>query len=123
MTKAGPTNSQHTKYSGSNYALDTPKAAEVVPIDKWNTTRIEMKNPHVEHWLNGKKVVEYDLWSGEWKAHKTEGKWKKAPHYGEAKKGHIGLQNHGGLTMFRNIKSGHYKAIIIIPVKTGICFH
>jgi hypothetical protein len=92
------------QYSGSNYAMDAPQGAEVVPIDEWNTTRIIVKNPHVEHWLNGKKVVEYNLWSDEWKAHKAEGKWKDAPHYGEAKKGHIGLQDHGGLTMFRNFK-------------------
>ena len=92
------------QYSASNYAMQAPKDAEVKPVGEWNTTRIIVKNPHVEHWLNGKKVVEYDLWSDEWKAQKEAGKWKDAPHYGMAKKGHIGLQDHGGLTTFRNIK-------------------
>lgn len=102
--KGWPDKLEAYQYSGSNYAMNEPKDAEVVPVDEWNTTRIVVKNPHVEHWLNGKKVVEYDLWSDEWKAHKAKGKWKDAPHYGEAKEGHIGLQDHGGLTMFRNFK-------------------
>jgi hypothetical protein len=80
------------------------KNARIKPIDEWNTTRIVVNNPRVEHWLNGKKVVECDLWSDEWKALKAAGKWANAPHYGETNSGHIGLQDHGGLTMFRNIK-------------------
>ncbi len=92
------------QYSGSNYSMDAPQGAEVKPIDEWNVTRIIVKNPHVEHWLNGKKVVEYELWGDDWRKHKAEGKWKDATHYGEAKSGHIGLQDHGGLTMFRNMK-------------------
>ena len=92
------------QYTGSNYAMQAPEGAEVVPVGEWNTTRIVVQNPHVEHWLNGKKVVEYDLWTDEWKTEKEEGKWKDAPHYGMAQKGHIGLQDHGGLTAFRNIK-------------------
>ncbi len=102
--KGWPGELEAYQYSGSNYSMNAPEGAEVTPIDEWNTTRIIVKNPHVEHWLNGKKVVEYDLWSDQWKANKAEGKWKDCPHYGEAKKGHIGLQDHGGLTMFKNIK-------------------
>ena len=102
--KGWPEKLEDWQLSGANYAMHPPKNARVKAIDDWNTTRIVVNNPHVEHWLNGKKVVEYDLWSDEWKALKTAGKWADAPHYGEAKKGHIGLQDHGGLTMFRNIK-------------------
>lgn len=92
------------QYSGANYAMHAPENAEIKPLDQWNTSRIIVNNPHVEHWLNGKKVVEYELWSDDWKARKANSKWADTPHYGEAKKGHIGLQDHGGLTMFRNIK-------------------
>ena len=102
--KGWPEKLEAYQYSGSNYAMQAPVNAEVNPIDEWNITRIVVKNPHVEHWLNGKKVVEYDLWSDDWKLQKAAGKWAEAPHYGEAKSGHIGLQDHGGLTMFRNIK-------------------
>ncbi|MDX1285824.1 MAG: DUF1080 domain-containing protein [Draconibacterium sp.] len=90
--------------SGANYDMHPPKDAEVVAIEEWNTTRIIVNGPHVEHWLNGTKVVEYKLWSNEWKELKANSKWSEMPHYGMAKTGHIGLQDHGGLTMFRNIK-------------------
>ena len=56
------------------------------------------------HWLNGDKVVEYELWTDEWYNLKNQSKWSDNPNYGAAKTGHIGLQDHGGLTMFRNIK-------------------
>ena len=102
--KGWPEKLEDWQLSGANYGMNAPENAEVNPIDEWNTTRIVVKNPHVEHWLNGKKVVEYDLWSDDWKARKLAGKWADAPHYGETKSGHIGLQDHGGLTMFRNIK-------------------
>jgi hypothetical protein len=102
--KGWPEKLEDWQLSGANYAMHPPKNARVKPIDEWNETRIIVKNPRVEHWLNGKKVVEYDLWSDEWKALKAAGKWANAPHYGETKSGHIGLQDHGGLTMFRNIK-------------------
>ena len=102
--KGWPEKLDASQYSGANYAMQAPENAEVKPIDEWNITRIVVKNPHVEHWLNGKKVVEYELWSDDWKARKAAGKWAEMPHYGEAKSGHIGLQDHGGLTMFRNIK-------------------
>jgi hypothetical protein len=92
------------QYSGANYAMNAPEDAEVKSLDKWNETRIIVNNPHVEHWLNGKKVVEYDLWSETWLADKAAGKWADSPHYGESKSGKIGLQDHGGLTMFRNMK-------------------
>ncbi len=102
--KGWPNHIKAYQYSGSNYAMQAPDGAEVKPVGEWNSTRIIVKNPHVEHWLNGKKVVEYDLWSDEWKAQKEAGKWKDAPYYGVAKTGRIGLQDHGGLTSFRNIK-------------------
>jgi len=102
--KGWPDKLEDWQLTGANYGINPPEDAEVKPIDEWNSTRIIVNNPHVEHWLNGKKVVEYDLWSDDWKARKAESKWADAPHYGEAKKGHIGLQDHGGLTMFRNIK-------------------
>jgi hypothetical protein len=93
-----------SQYSGANYAMHAPKNAKVKPLDQWNTSRIIVKNPHVEHWLNGTKVVEYELWSEDWIQRKANSKWAEKEHYGQAKSGHIGLQDHGGLTAFRNIK-------------------
>jgi len=92
------------QYTGANYAMHKPVGAEVKPLDEWNVTRIIAKGSNVKHYLNGKKVVEYELWTEEWEQLKSRSKWKNTPHYGMAKKGHIGLQDHGGLTHFRNIK-------------------
>lgn len=102
--KGWPEQLEAYQYSGANYGMNAPENAEVAPVNEWNTARIVVKNPHVEHWLNGQKVVEYDLWSEDWQKRKAKGKWAEAIHYGEAKTGSIGLQDHGGLTMFRNIK-------------------
>ncbi|MDC1105196.1 DUF1080 domain-containing protein [Prolixibacteraceae bacterium] len=93
-----------SQYTGANYAMNPPIGAAVKPIDEFNSTRIIVDGPHVEHWLNGVKVVEYELWSDRWKENVKNSKWEKYPNYGKFKKGHIGLQDHGGLTRFRNIK-------------------
>ncbi|MCY1721752.1 DUF1080 domain-containing protein [Prolixibacteraceae bacterium Z1-6] len=102
--KGWPTQLEAHQYSGANYAMHVPQNAKVAPIDEWNTTKIIVNGPHVEHWLNGTKVVQYELWTNEWEAIKSKSKWAEAPHYGMSKTGHIGLQDHGGLTMFRNMK-------------------
>ncbi|MEN8116982.1 MAG: DUF1080 domain-containing protein [Bacteroidota bacterium] len=102
--KGWPTKLEDHQYSGANYAMHVPQNAEVVPIDEWNTTRIIVNGAHVEHWLNSVKVVEYELWTSEWEELKANSKWAEMPNYGMAKSGHIGLQDHGGLTLFRNMK-------------------
>ena len=102
--KGWPTELEAYQYSGANYAMHAPRNATVVPIDEWNTTKIVVKDSHVEHWLNDVKVVEYEMWKDEWKEIKENSKWKDSPHYAASKTGCIGLQDHGGLTMFRNIK-------------------
>ena len=92
---------QHT---GANYDMDAPVGSDVKPIGEWNTTRIIVNGSNVKHYLNGVKVVEYELWTDEWYDKKAHSKWKDQPNYGMAKKGHIALQGHGGQTGFRNIK-------------------
>lgn len=93
-----------SQYSGANYAMNAPKNAKVKSIDKFNTSRIIVKDENVEHWLNGVKVVDYKLWTDTWKEHKGKSKWKDHPKYGTFIKGNIGFQDHGGTTMFKNIK-------------------
>ncbi len=102
--KGWPTELHDNQYSGANYAMHIPQGVKLVALDQWNKTKIVVEGKHVEHWLNGVKVVEYELWSDDWKARKEAGKWKDEPFYGKAKTGHIGLQDHGGLCKFRNIK-------------------
>lgn len=102
--KGWPDELDPTQCSGANYAMHAPVNAKVKPIGEWNTSRIVVKNPQVEHWLNGVKVVEYELWSEDWQKRKANSKWADKEHYARSKSGHIGLQDHGGLTVFRNIK-------------------
>jgi len=87
------------------YALYAAPAGVVHAFDHWNSTRIVVKGAHVEHWLNGKKVVEYELWSPDWSAKVAASKFAKYPNYGLAKKGYIGIQgDHPGTLALRHIR-------------------
>jgi hypothetical protein len=87
------------------YALYAPPAGVVKPAGEWNTTRILAKGAHVEHWLNGQKVVDYELWSPDWEAKVKASKFKDWPNYGRSKSGYIAIQgDHNGVLTLRNIK-------------------
>ena len=90
--------------TGANYAMDPAPTAAPKPVGQWNTTRIVVNKGHVQHWLNGKKLLDFEMWTDEWKKKKETGKWKDAPGYGMSKKGHIGLQDHGSEAWFKNLK-------------------
>jgi hypothetical protein len=91
--------------AGSAYALYPPPAGVVKPAGEWNASRIVAKGPHVEHWLNGKKVVEYELWSPDWEAKVKASKFVDWPNYGRAKTGYIAIQgDHEGELALRNIR-------------------
>ena len=91
--------------TAADYAMyQTIKNKKLLPVGEWNQTRIVYSNKHVEYWLNGMKVVEFEAYSPDWRKKKDEGKWKDYPGYAVSNKGHIGLQNHGSGVKFRNIK-------------------
>jgi hypothetical protein len=87
------------------YALYPPPAGIVKPAGEWNSTRLVVNGAHVEHWLNGQKMVQYELWSPDWEAKVKASKFKDWPNYGRAKSGYIAIQgDHNGELALRNIK-------------------
>jgi hypothetical protein len=90
--------------AGAAYGLYPSPAGIVRPAGEWNAVRIVVRGRHVEHWLNGQKVVEYELESPDWEAKVAASKFKQWPGYGRAPKGHIALQDHGDRVWYRSIK-------------------
>lgn len=99
-----PEKLQDWQQSGADYAMNVADSSKkLMPAGEWNSSRIVFNNGHVEHWLNGQKVVEFQAWDDKWNKEKAEGKWKDYPDYGTAKTGFIALQDHGKKAFFKNI--------------------
>jgi hypothetical protein len=92
------------RFCGANYDMEPPLVSACNAAGEWNSARIVVKGAHVEHWLNGKKTADYELWSPKWKEQVAASKFKAWPAYGMAKTGRLSLQHHGDEVAFRNIK-------------------
>ncbi len=90
--------------TGANYAIHPAPPGVSKPAGQWNSGRIIVNGHHVEHWLNGQKVVEYELGSEDWVERVARTKFNQWPEYGKAEEGHIGIQDHGSMVQYRNVK-------------------
>jgi hypothetical protein len=91
--------------AGADYAImPTNDKKKLNPVGEWNSSKLVYNNGHVEHWLNGEKVLEFDRSSDTWKNMKATGKWKDYPDYAKAESGAIALQDHGNKVYFKNIR-------------------
>ncbi len=90
--------------TGDNYDLHASCVLASKPLGEWNHARIIVDNRRVEHWLNNQKTVEYELGSPEWEELVDQSKFSQYPAYGRARKGPIGLQDHGHEVWYRNLK-------------------
>ncbi|MDF9797348.1 hypothetical protein OKW21_002611 [Catalinimonas alkaloidigena] len=95
---------EETQVTAANYALHVPTSQPTKPAGEYNHSKIVVNKGKVEHWLNGEKVVDYELWTPEWQEKVTQTKFKDMPDYGKAKSGHIALQGHGDAVWFKEIK-------------------
>ena len=91
--------------AGADYALYGSPAGVVKPAGQWNSTLIVVNGNTVQHWLNGQKLLEYELGSPEWQAKVKASKFNDYPNYGRAKRGHIAIQgDHEGTLSIRNVR-------------------
>jgi hypothetical protein len=90
--------------AASSHSIAAPNHDMTKPVGEWNQSKLVVKGPHVEHWLNGMKMLEYEMWSADWKERVKKSKFNQWPEYGMQKTGHLVLQNHGDHVQFRNLR-------------------
>ncbi|MCX6551472.1 MAG: DUF1080 domain-containing protein [Acidobacteria bacterium] len=90
--------------AGSCYALYAPVKDVTRTPGEWNQSRIIVKGTHVEHWLNGTKLLEFEVGSPDWNARVEKSKFAPYPQFGKATKGRIAIQDHQSRVSYRNIK-------------------
>jgi hypothetical protein len=101
----GADNKTRLTCAGAAYALYPSPAGHLKPVGEWNRARIVARGPHVEHWLNGVKLLQYEQGSADWNAKVAASKFKDWPNFGRATRGHLAIQgDHEGALAFRNIR-------------------
>ncbi len=90
--------------TGALYLLEAPENKQLNEPGQWNSVRILVQGARAEHWLNGAKLLEYELGSAALLAKVEKTKFRKVPGYGLRAPGHIALQHHGSPAWFRNIR-------------------
>jgi len=90
--------------AGAAYDLMAPTGAALRPAGEYNRARVVACGARVEHWLNGARVAAYDLDSDDWRRRVAASKFATQAEFAAARRGHIGLQDHGDAVSVRNIR-------------------
>ena len=90
--------------AGANYALHPAPAGAAKPAGEWNAVRLVAIGNHVEHWLNGQRIISYEIGSPDWEQRRAASKFAKEAAYGRMTSGLIGLQDHGDSVWYRNVR-------------------
>jgi hypothetical protein len=98
-------NKQANHLAGALYDMIAPNAMKhLAPVGGWNSSRIVFRGNHGEHWLNGQKIVEFDMGTPQFDALLAKSKYHSIAGFADRKTGHIILQDHGDEAFYRNIK-------------------
>ena len=89
---------------GSLYDLIPAPDDKPFKFNEWNTAMVIVQGNHVEHWLNGVKLIEYNRNCQMWNALVAYSKYRNWPNFGNATSGNILFQDHGDEVWFKNIK-------------------
>lgn len=90
--------------AGALYDLIAPTNKQCYPVGQWNRVRLIVQGTHVEYWMNGARIVEYELGSESLKALIANSKFKAWPRFAQEKTGYIALQNDGSNVWIRNVR-------------------
>ena len=93
-----------SQLAGALYDLYAPAKDVTKPVGQWNTAKVVADGRRVEHWLNGVRLLAYELGTDDWNKRIAASKFKNMPKFAKAQKGHLCLQDHSDRIEFRNIK-------------------
>ena len=92
------------RISAALYDLIAPEGHKLRPVGEFNETRIVFQGDHGEHWLNGVRVLEFELGSAEMESLLAASKYRSISNFAQKRHGHVVLQDHGDEVWFRNIQ-------------------
>lgn len=103
--QAGGLKPDHVQSAGALYDLIPPSEdKKLLPVGEFNSTRIVIRGDHIEHWLNGEKILSYNVESADLRERIASSKFGGFERFAKVRNGHIGLQHHGSEVGFRNIR-------------------